>query len=196
MKEHMITTFDIGQGKTLEYHTEVLTFFDTKKVFNELLKLEWRHEGEGTVPRLEYFTSDDGSPYTYGKGVTRTYEPQPKTQILDALQKYIEAILRTKFDFCFLNYYRDGKDHLGWHADDSPEIDDGRPIAVLTIGASREIWIRENGAGDMGWKILLEDDSLLIMPPGMQDTHQHRIPKSSLHECGPRISLTYRGKAK
>lgn len=190
-----ITQLDIGQGKLLEYHTQVLTFFDTKKVFKELLKLDWRHEGGGTVPRKEYFTSEDHSPYTYGKGVTRTYEPQFKTQVLDGVQKYVEAILQTKFDFCFLNYYRDGKDHLGWHADDSPEIDDAKPIAVLSLGAEREIWIRENGAED-SFKIPLNDDSLLIMPPGMQDTHQHRIPKSSRHNCGPRISLTYRGKAR
>jgi hypothetical protein len=27
----------------------------------------------------------------------------------------------------------------------------------------------------------------------MQDQYFHRIPKSDRHNCGPRISLTYRG---
>jgi hypothetical protein len=40
-------------------------------------------------------------------------------------------------------------------------------------------------------KLELENGSMVIMPPGMQDTHQHRIPKASFM-CGKRISLTFR----
>jgi hypothetical protein len=40
-------------------------------------------------------------------------------------------------------------------------------------------------------KLKLENGSMAIMAPGMQDTHQHRIPKSSF-ECDERISLTFR----
>ena len=41
-------------------------------------------------------------------------------------------------------------------------------------------------------KLLLGHGSAAIMAPGMQDTHEHRIPKSS-RQCGVRISLTFRG---
>lgn len=37
----------------------------------------------------------------------------------------------------------------------------------------------------------LEEASLFLMPPGYQDTHQHRIPKHD-RPCGWRISLTFR----
>ena len=44
-------------------------------------------------------------------------------------------------------------------------------------------------------KLKLENCSGLLMTAGMQDTHDHRIPKSGF-KCGPRISFTFRGLAK
>ncbi len=41
-------------------------------------------------------------------------------------------------------------------------------------------------------KLKLGHGSLCLMQPGMQDTHQHRIPKAGF-QCGERISLTFRG---
>ena len=101
-----------------------------------------------------------------------------------------------EFDVCFLNGYENGRDHLGWHADDSPEMDDARPIAIVSLGAEREIWFRDIRSYETGInpeKLLLGNGSLCLMQPGMQDTHQHRIPKSPRHDCGPRISFTFRG---
>jgi hypothetical protein len=40
-------------------------------------------------------------------------------------------------------------------------------------------------------KLELENGSMTIMAPGMQDTHQHRIPKASF-VCVERVSLTFR----
>jgi alkylated DNA repair dioxygenase AlkB len=58
----------------------------------------------------------------------------------------------------FLNLYRDGSDYLSWHADDSDEMDDSRPIAIVSIGPMqlpnskkkpfREIWFAKNGTKD------------------------------------------------
>lgn len=146
--------------------------------------------------RMEYYVSDSGSNYTYGKGRwARTYMSQPKHEHITFIKEELEAFAHCKFDVCFLNMYRDGSDQLGWHADDSPEMDDERPIGIVSLGAKRSIYFRENGqtTTDARW---LEHGSLCLMAPGMQDTHQHRIPKSSVHGCGPRVSLTFRGLAK
>jgi alkylated DNA repair dioxygenase AlkB len=97
----------------------------------------------------------------------------------------------TDFDVVFLNGYKDQSDQLGWHADDSPEMDDNRSIAIISLGAEREIWFRKNGE-TLIHKLLLENGSVCLMLPGMQDTHQHRIPKAN-HAVGKRISLTFRG---
>lgn len=100
------------------------------------------------------------------------------------------------FEVCFLNRYLDQSDHLGWHADDSPEMDDARPIAVISLGVEREIWFRpipvKGEPPQEVSKVRLGHGSLFLMHPGMQETHQHRIPKAS-SLCGERISLTFRG---
>jgi alkylated DNA repair dioxygenase AlkB len=161
------------------------------------------------TPRDEYFASDIGLPYTYGKNEgERTYEPSPWNAGLRWLQKQAEFWTRAagqpkKLEVVFLNKYNDGKDQLGWHADNSPEMDDARPIVIISFGAERDIWFRQNPSDDPLntdtpeiAKVSLPNGSICIMPPGMQNTHQHRIPRSSLNVCGPRISLTFRGYVK
>lgn len=73
-------------------------------------------------------------------------------------------------------------------------MDDNRPIAIVTLGAEREIWFRERGNDDSRESLVLTHGSLCLMAAGMQDTHDHRIPKAGF-ECGSRISLTFRGYA-
>ncbi|MNY73470.1 hypothetical protein D3C86_2122690 [compost metagenome] len=72
-------------------------------------------------------------------------------------------------------------------------MDDDRPIVIVSLGAEREIWFRPNTDTMHVDKLLLGHGSLCLMQPGMQDTHQHRIPKSPRHDCGARISFTFRG---
>jgi alkylated DNA repair dioxygenase AlkB len=155
-------------------------------------ELAWvRHPG---VPRREYYVHVDNKPYSYGLAAyARTYEAQPMHDTILKLWMMAESQFQCAFETCFLNGYEDGKDFLGWHADDSPEMDDTRPILIVTFGAEREIWFRKNGAGP-GDRVPLRlgHGSLCVMKPGMQDTHQHRIPKGD-REYGPRISLTFRG---
>lgn len=162
-------------------------------VFAELWNgLEW--ERRGSTPRREYYVNPNGRAYTYGKGAgQRTYEPKVMTSAIEALWKLSEQSCGCSFDVCFLNGYEDGSDQLGWHADDSPEMDPARPIAIVSLGAAREIWFKPIGEkGSSRQAIVLPSGSVCAMPPGLQSTHWHRIPKSSA-PCGPRISLTFRG---
>lgn len=198
-----VTRHAVGGG------TEVILLVDELSAPDIAFKildreLDWKRIGN--TPRDEYFATDINKPYTYGAGAgVRTYEPQPWHPLLRQLQQEAEFWTRlcgqpSKMDVVFLNRYKDGKDQLGWHADDSPEMDDKRPIVIITFGAEREIWFRERPSDDPMdlterpvTKLSLPNGSICIMPPGMQDTHQHRIPRSSLNVCGPRISLTFRG---
>jgi len=186
-----------------------------------LEELAWERRGD--TPRHEYYCNDYPDPYVYGRGRgRRLYVPSPWHPAIVAVRTALEARTGTAFEVCFLNRYDDGSDHLGWHADDSPEMDDARPIAVVSLGAAREIWFRPKppalveaegdrrdgavpdrrgieriGAGrrvDSGptERLLLTGGSLCLMAPGMQEAWQHRIPKAS-RPCGPRVSLTFRG---
>ena len=147
------------------------------------------------APRDECFMSDRlAEPYVYGSGRgEREYWPISYSKTVDAIRAAVAQITGVHYEVCFSNRY-DGKlKHLGWHADDAPTIDHSVGIAVVSYGAEREIWFRENGAkgAESIEKMSLPSGSMLLMPPGFQQTHQHRIPKHSA-ECGLRISLTFR----
>lgn len=150
---------------------------------------------ERTDARKECFMATPMRSYTYGSGRgVRTYEsifPRPFVQLL---MHEINQEHDLRFNGCFLNRYDDASKQLGWHADDSPGMDHGHPIAVVSFGEPREIWWRPNGEGGVvpiGHRRLLAHGSLFVMPAGFQQTHQHRIPKGD-RPMGVRVSLTYR----
>jgi alkylated DNA repair dioxygenase AlkB len=103
----------------------------------------------------------------------RTYYPRESHIFVETINDLLVEIVGDRYEGCFLNGYENERDALGWHADDDPNIDHGRSIAVVTVGAGRAIQFMEKEAG-------------------MQDTHLHRIPKVG-RKVEPRISLTYRG---
>jgi alkylated DNA repair dioxygenase AlkB len=156
--------------------------------------LPWEHR-EG-APRREFWSNPYDFPYTYGTGeFARTYKAHPMTGLILRGAMMLNGSFTVKgFDCCFVNGYEHGREHLGWHADDSPEMDHDHPIAVISVGEEREIWFRRKGdqSGEAVEKLTLGNGSCVLMHAGMQREWQHRIPKSSKADCGPRISLTYR----
>lgn len=156
--------------------------------------LVWEERGDA---RKEAFVSKVlPVEYTYGKApYARTYAASAFPELITKITEVVEVLCDCKFELCFLNKYENERNALGWHADDSPEIDHERPIAVVSLGAEREIWFRPFTNHKDISKQLLQDGSLLIMPAGMQQTHHHRILKVG-GRVGPRISLTYRGLKK
>ena len=158
-----------------------------------------------TEARQECFMTDKGGvSYTYGSGRgIRTYTSVPYTpEVLRTLRavtgfligvhRFTDQTYKIKLNGCFLNYYKGKKQHLGWHADDFIGMDHSFPIAIVSFGEPREIWWRKIGEkGEVRNKQLLENGSILIMPPGMQKTHEHRIPKGD-RSMGPRVSMTFR----
>lgn len=159
----------------------------------ESLKNELAWVGRETTPRSEYYINEIPVPYVYGRGRgEREYLPQPSHSIIESIKSELIKLTGEKFEVCFLNRYHNQSDHLGWHADDSPEMDDNRPIAIISLGVEREIWFCPQTDKKDITPLKLENGSLCLMNKGMQETHFHRIPKSS-SECGERISLTFRG---
>lgn len=148
-----------------------------------------------TEARDECFQSEQPMDYTYGSGRgVRTYTSIPWTpsvrQVLDALNAEPPGL----FNVCFLNLYNDKKQHLGWHADDSPSMDHEHPIAVVSFGEAREIWWRRKGSKGVvpdDQRQLLGHGSVFLMPAGMQRDWEHRIPKHD-REAEPRVSMTFR----
>lgn len=165
---------------------------DPENVFESLLKeLEWERRDD--APRSEYYCNDFNEPYVYGRGRgERTYYPSPYHSEILKIRAALEDDLRCNLEVCFLNLYLNQRDHLGWHSDDSPEMDDKRPIVTVSLGVEREIWFRRLDSLKEITKVKLANGSACIMKAGTQKTHQHKIPKASFI-CGERISLTFRG---
>jgi alkylated DNA repair dioxygenase AlkB len=114
---------------------------DPDAVFEALKALEY--ERRDTTPRSEFFASDHPYPYAYGRGKgARTYLPRSWPSVILPIRTALEAHTGAVLDVCFVNRYLDQSDHLGWHADDSPEMDDERPIISVSFGVAREIWFR------------------------------------------------------
>lgn len=142
-----------------------------------------------TSVRDECFMAERTISYTYGK-MPRTYTSVPYAPEVRELQNNLNDSGLT-YNVCFLNRYNNERQALGWHADDSPEMDPNHPIAVISFGETREIWWRLKGTKEVAGTQLLEPGSLFVMPAGFQGIYEHRIPKGS-RRMMPRISLTFR----
>lgn len=162
------------------------------ELFNVLLKeVPWVNVD---APRDECFMAEESLEYTYGKGFTRTYKSIELHPAVKSLMYKLNADFNCNYNVCFLNFYKSDKEHLGWHADDSPEMNAKHPIAVISFGAERSIWIKNKdykGNIPDEDKFNLPNGSLFIMPAGFQANHLHKIPKND-KPCGGRISLTFR----
>jgi len=147
------------------------------------------------APRDECFMALESLEYSYGNQMhLRTYNSVDMHSTVMALMKRLNEEFDSSYNVCFLNFYKSEQQHLGWHSDDSPEMDKNHPIAVISFGAERFIWVKpigEKGEIPQDDKYLLHDGSLFIMPSGFQELYLHRIPKHD-RPCGGRISLTFR----
>jgi len=184
------------ERKTMEAPVEYVPNFLEKEeadfYFDDLMSIAWMQIPD--VPRMEYYCNDTPSPYTYGNGLgRRTYDPQLTPDAVWELRAMLENYLDKKyiFDVCFLNRYDRARHGLGWHADDSPEMDPARPIVTMSLGEARYIEFR-NQDQTIHERLMLEHGSIAIMAPGMQQVWEHRIPKAAFM-AKPRISLTFRG---
>jgi alkylated DNA repair dioxygenase AlkB len=140
-------------------------------------------------PRLVAWHGDPGASYTYS-GIH--HEPVPWTPLLQGLREKVEDISQHHFNSVLLNYYRDGRDSMGLHADDEPELGRDPVIASLSLGEQRSLYFRHRSRRDLdNLNLSLPDGSLLIMSGATQENWKHGMRKLSRH-CGPRVNLTFR----
>lgn len=160
------------------------------KVIEHLQKFDWV---DVTPTRMEYYVNDIDTPYTYGSGLgVRTYMPRPMNPFILGAKRAVQDFIGEKMEVCFLNRYKNQRNWLGKHADNSPIMDPKRPIVLVTFGAERNIGFAPYENKDDASFLKLEHGSICIMLPGMQQSHVHWIPKAGF-ECGERVSMTFRG---
>ncbi len=141
------------------------------------------------MPRLTCWMADPGAGYRYS-GLQNVIEPW--TPLAETIRRRIAAAAGRPFNSLLLNLYRDGRDAMGWHADDEPELDPAAPIASLSLGASRTLRFRpvqRDAAPPVA--VELGHGDLLLMDPPTQRHWQHALPRR-LKVAAPRINLTFR----
>lgn len=119
-----------------------------------------------------------------------TLHPLPFTPLQLLLKQAVEQATGRQFNSVLLNYYRDQRDSMGFHADDEKELGPHPAIASLSFGAART-FILKHRRQPRQLKLALGDGSLLLMAGALQSHWLHGINKES-KPCGPRINLTFR----
>ena len=110
---------------------------------------------------------------------------------LRALRDRLEADLGEPFNYAIANWYRDGRDFTGWHADKMDLHRPGSSIAMVSVGVERTFEFRRAADGVVVSTTAVGHGSLLVMHPTSQVGYEHSLrPDPSL--VGPRLSLTFR----
>lgn len=148
---------------------------------------------EVQIPRLNAWYGDPGTDYAYS-GLQ--LQPRPWTPQLDVLRHRLSAHLQHDFNSVLANFYRDGADSVGRHADDEPELGPQPLIATISLGAARRFALYPKKSNTKNknvepWRADLPGGSLLVMAGRCQSAWQHEIPKTA-RPVGGRISLTFR----
>jgi alkylated DNA repair dioxygenase AlkB len=133
-------------------------------------------------PRLVSWHGDPHARYTYSG---TTFEPSPWTSALTELRARLRCDLGIDFDGVLANLYRDGRDSMGMHRDDEPEL--GARIASVSLGATRTFRLRGESSHDLS----LSHGDLLVLSERDQHRWKHGVPKA-VRIRDPRINLTFR----
>ena len=138
-------------------------------------------------PRLSCWIGDPDAVYTYSR--TR-FTPHPWPDALRPLRARLEEELGPAFNSVLANLYRDGRDRMGWHSDDEPELGPRPVIASISLGATRRFSLKPR-AGGAALALDLAHGSLLVMAGDTQARWRHAL-SGTARPVGPRINLTFR----
>ncbi|PZX92413.1 alpha-ketoglutarate-dependent dioxygenase AlkB [Flavobacterium aquariorum] len=177
------------------YFPAFLSKEEADSLFQELLKNTPWQQDEITVygkkhlqPRLTALYGNEGKPYSYSN---ITMQPHYWTLTLQKIKSLVESASDTNFTTVLLNYYRDGSDSNGWHADNEKELGTNPVIASLSLGAERNFQLKHNFDTTQKKNLILENGSLLLMKGTTQHFWKHQVPKTT-KPIGSRINLTFR----
>ena len=142
------------------------------------------------MPRLTSWHGDPGCSYAYSG---RLFHPAPWTPELAVVRDRLVEGEGCAFNSVLVNHYRDGRDSMGEHADDEPELgpskDDVR-IASVSLGAARRFVLRHRRTRHVH-AFELGEGSLLVMGGTTQRYYRHHLPRTRA-PTGPRMNLTFR----
>lgn len=193
-----INFFDNQNQKLLDHDGIVLLQenFITDISVNDLIdEVKWRQNEIkmfGKIhqePRFMCFQAEPGVFYSYS-GIKLT--PLPFSPIVLKIKNAIEKKHPYKFNSALLNYYRNGSDHMSYHADDEKELGLNPTIASVSFGDTRKFVLKHRFDESLEKiEINLHDKSLLIMTGELQHYWVHKLNKKTASTL-PRVNITFR----
>lgn len=176
----------------VQFYPKFLNSVDDFEWFQKSQNLEWTRSkismyGKSiSVPRDESLFGDNLRYKYHGTQI----EAAPCPDFLLEARDRIQALSEYQFNFVVGNRYRTGKDSIGWHSDNFPQIGKKPAIASLSLGSTRLFKLRHKHSGET-IDYHLESGSLLIMLPGCQEDWVHAVTKT-VRPVGERINWTFR----
>ena len=139
------------------------------------------------TPRLSCWLGDGGADYRYS-GVR--HQATAWTPAVATIRADLARRLGIASNSVLGNLYRDGRDRMGWHSDDEPELGRQPVIVSASFGAVRRFALRHRRL-PLRQSLWLAHGSVLVMAGDSQRGWQHALPATRA-DCGPRINLTFR----
>jgi alkylated DNA repair dioxygenase AlkB len=185
---------DLGDGAWLTYTPGWLDPGEAQRLLETLREeVAWEQRaivvaGRSIVqPRLIGWAGVEAYRYS-----GQTLPPRESGPTLAALTERVNTATDTWFDHVLLNRYRDGRDSMGLHADDEPELGRCPVVAAVSLGVARRFVVQRKGRRrGRPTSLTLEHGSLLVMGGTMQHGWYHGVPKQP-SVTGERINVTFR----
>ncbi|MGH2685172.1 MAG: alpha-ketoglutarate-dependent dioxygenase AlkB [Actinomycetota bacterium] len=109
--------------------------------------------------------------------------------VIDEMRSILSARYEVELDSGGVNFYRDGRDSVAWHADRIPKEIVDPVVCIVSVGEPRKFLLRPRGGG-ASLKFMLGRGDLLVTGGATQRAWDHSVPKVA--HAGPRISITFR----
>ena len=178
----------------IRVHEEFFTSIESKKLaVNFIDTLPWESMKikifgkDVVIPRLQCWIGDEDCNYKYsGKTLNRQEWSNELTMIREKILQEAEQ----DFNSVLVNYYRDGRDSMGWHSDDEKELGPNQNIASISFGSERDLVFR-NKITKETINVPQLSGALYLIDGKTQECWEHSVKKTK-KIISPRINLTFR----
>jgi alkylated DNA repair dioxygenase AlkB len=188
---------ELAHGGRLLYAPRFLPRPEADELFAELMEsLAWEQRDvvvfgrRVAQPRLTCWIADFA--YTYsGLTLPPSPWPEPVQRLREQVEEAVFGVSKGQFGGVLANLYRDGRDAMGLHADDEPELLPDAEIASVSLGAERRFVLKLRDASVAPYELRPAHGSLLVMAGTLQRHWRHGVPREA-RVAAPRINLTFR----
>ncbi|KAL0479681.1 alpha-ketoglutarate-dependent dioxygenase [Acrasis kona] len=159
-------------------------------------KIHW-HRVSYYKPSFEKSLSNPRFTTVYGcdedlKSETkRKYPIEPIPDFLLPVLKEVEKVTNQHYNMIMCNLYLEPGHSITWHSDDENFLGPNPCIASLTLGGTRDFFLREKADHQNKIKWELAHGDLIVMKGATQHDWEHAVPKRT-QANEPRINLTFR----